>query len=335
MIAKRTLAGLAAGILLLVAGAAGAPAGAQDIPAKPEAGTFRMGIEPWLGYGPWQIAAKQGLFAKQGLGDVQIVNFTQDKDINAALASGQLDGSNIATHTALAMIQAGLKIKVVLLEDLSMAADAILAGKDINSVADLKGKQVAFEQGTTSDILLNYALRKNGLSIADVTPVPMPASDAGGALIAGRVPVAVTYEPYISVARGQNKDLKLLFTAGEDPGLISDVFVVREEVLKEKPGQVAALLRAWDEAVKSYRADTKGGQAIISESVGAKPEELETAFAGVRFYSLAENKEHLQGDFAQQTIKDVEQAAIKAGILTGPVETNGLIDPRFVDAAAK
>jgi NitT/TauT family transport system substrate-binding protein len=328
---QRALAGLAAGILLMVAGAAVA----QDIPAKPEAGTFRMGIEPWLGYGPWQIAAKQGLFAQHGLGDVQIVNFTQDKDINAALASGQLDGSNIATHTALAMVQAGLKIKVVLLEDLSMAADAILAGKDIASVADLKGKQVAFEQGTTSDILLNYALRKNGMSIADVTPVPMPASDAGGALIAGRVPVAVTYEPYISIARGQDKDIKLLFTAGEDPGLISDVFVVREEVLKQKPGQIAALLRAWDAAVKAYRADPKQGQAIISEAVGAKPEELETGFAGVRFYSLAENKEHLQGDFVQQTIKDVEQAAIKAGILSGPVETGGLIDPRFVDAAAK
>src|SRR3954447_19138182 len=113
---RRALAGIAAGLSLMVIGVASS----QDIPAKPEAGTFRMGIEPWLGYGPWQIAAKQGLFAQQGLENVQIVNFTQDKDINAALASGQLDGSNIATHTALAMVQAGLKIRVVLLEDLSM-----------------------------------------------------------------------------------------------------------------------------------------------------------------------------------------------------------------------
>ena len=321
---------IAGGMLLLAGGAI-----AQEIPAAPEAGSFRMGIEPWLGYGPWQIAAKKGFFAQHGLKDVQIINFTQDKDINAALASGQLEGSNIATHTALAMVAAGLKIKVVMLEDLSMAADAILAGKDIGSIADLKGKQVAFEQGTTSDILLNYALQKNGMTMKDVTPVPMPASDAGGALIAGRVPVAVTYEPYISIARGQNKDIKLLFTAGEDPGLISDVFVVSEAALKARPGQVAALLRAWNDAVAFYGQNTKEGQAIISESVGAKPEELETGFAGVKFYSLAENKAQLQGDFAKKTIGDVEQAAIKAGILTGPVDTGGLIDPRFVDAAAK
>ena len=49
----------------------------SDIPAKPESGTFRMGIEPWLGYGPWRVAEKQGLFEKNGL-DVKITNFTTD-----------------------------------------------------------------------------------------------------------------------------------------------------------------------------------------------------------------------------------------------------------------
>ncbi|TGV62635.1 ABC transporter substrate-binding protein, partial [Mesorhizobium sp. M2D.F.Ca.ET.160.01.1.1] len=117
------------------------------------------------------------------LSDVQIVNFAEDKDINAALASGHLDADHIATHTAMGMVAAGLPVKIVLLLDVSMTADAIVAGKDVTSIADLKGKQVAFEEGTTSDILLKYALAKNGMSIADVQPVPMPAADAGGALI--------------------------------------------------------------------------------------------------------------------------------------------------------
>ena len=118
-----------------------------------------------------------------------------------------------------------------------------MAGKGVAGIKDLKGKQVAFEEGTTSDILLKYALDKNGMSIADVMPVPMPAADAGSALIAGRVPVAVTYEPYLTTALNQNKDMRLLYTAGEDPGLISDVFVVRTDVLKSRPGQVIAMLK--------------------------------------------------------------------------------------------
>src|SRR5690349_8787168 len=192
------------------------PAIAQSLPAKPEAGAIRMAIEPWLGYGQWHIAAKKGLFKANGLDEVEIVNFTTDADLNAALASGQVQCGNIATHTAMAFAAAGLPIKIVALLDVSMTADAIISNGAVTSVPDLKGKQVAFEEGTTSDILLNYALTKNGMSIADIEKVPMPAADAGTALIAGKVPVAVTYEPYISLAKAQSDKVKLIFTAGEN-----------------------------------------------------------------------------------------------------------------------
>ncbi|TIV71246.1 MAG: transporter substrate-binding domain-containing protein, partial [Mesorhizobium sp.] len=240
--------------------------------------------------------------------------------------------ANIATHTAMGMVAAGLPVKIVLLLDVSMTADAMIAGKDVNSVADLKGKQVAFEEGTTSDILLKYALAKNGMSIADVQPVPMPAADAGSALIAGRVPVAVTYEPYLTTARAQNKDVKLLFTAGEDPGLISDVLVVRDEVIKSRPGQVLAMIKAWDAALKDYNADTPGGRVIISKAVGSSVEDLNTAFDGVRYYSLAENKGALTGDFSTKTFADVEAAAKNAGLLQADVTPEQMIDPAFVKA---
>jgi NitT/TauT family transport system substrate-binding protein len=324
---------LATGALL--AGLALAPAAmaADAIPEKPEPGTFKMGIEPWLGYGQWVVADKTGIYPKHGLEKVEITNFVQDKDINAALASGALDGANIATHTAMAMAAAGLPIKIVMLLDVSMEADAIIAGKGIDSVADLKGKEVAYEEGTTSDILLNYALAANGMTIKDVKPVPMPAADAGSALLANQVPAAVTYEPYLTIARNKDKSIKLLFPAAKDPGLISDVFVVREEVLKTRPGQVLALVKAWNDAVAHYRANTKESQAIIAEGVGAKPEELETAFAGVKYYDLAENKKALLGDFATKTYVDVAAAAKKASILTQDIAAKDLIDARFVDAA--
>lgn len=309
------------------------PAPAQEaIPAQPEAGGFKMGIEPWLGYGLWHVAAEKGLFTDQGLSEVEIVNFTQDKDVNAALASGQLDGANIATHTALVMAAAGLPIKIVALLDVSMTADAIIAGPDVKGIADLKGREVAYEEGTTSHILLNYALSQNGLSIADISPVPMPAADAGAALIAKRVPVAVTYEPYLTLARAQDPAVELLYTAAEDPGLVSDVFVVREEVLRNRPGQVAALLRAWQTAHDDYAKDTAGGRAIIAKVVGASPEELATAFDGVTFYSLADNKAQLTGAFTQRVIVDVEKAAAGAGLLQDDIDAAGLIDPRFIDA---
>ncbi|WP_227324164.1 ABC transporter substrate-binding protein [Acidisoma silvae] len=301
---------------------------AQAADGKP----LRMGTEPWLGYGQWDVAATKGIFAAHGLNDVRIVNFTEDKDLNAALASGQLDVANVATHTAMVMAASGLPIKVVMLLDFSLKADAILADKNIASIAALKGKKVAFEQGTTSDILLNYALHASGMTISDVTVVPMPAADAGTALIAGRVPVAVTYEPYISAALAHGPDVKVLYTAGTDPGLISDVLVVRDDVIKSRPNAVKALVASWGAALADYKANTTADRAIIAKAVGDTPADLATAFDGVRYYSLAENNDALTGDFAHKTFADVKAAAKDAGLPTDGVSADTLIDAQFVKA---
>lgn len=306
---------------------------AGTIPTTPEPGTLKMGIEPWLGYGQWYIAQKDGIFAKRGLSQVQIVNFTEDKDINAALASGQLDAANIATHTAMGMIAAGLPVKAIMLLDFSLSADAIIATGDVKTIADLKGKQVAFEQGTTSDILLNYALSQNGMTIADVVPVPMPAADAGSALLAGRVPVAVTYEPYIAAAKKQDPKVSLVYTAGKDPGLVSDVLVVTDDAIKNRPGQVLALVKSWGDALTAYDADKIAGRKIIAEGVGASPEELASAFDGVRYYSLLESKTSFNGDFRTRTFADVLTAAKKAGLVTKDVTAAEMLDPDFLTAA--
>lgn len=325
---------LCAGAAALLSGGAVGRSWAQDVPSKPEAGAIKMGIEPWLGYGIWHIAAKKGFFKANGLDEVEIVNFTTDADINAALAAGQLQCGNIATHTAMAFAAAGLPIRITALLDVSMTADAIITDGSVGSVADLKGKQVAFEEGTTSDILLNYALSANGMTIDDIQKVPMPAADAGSALIAGQVPVAVTYEPYISLAKGQSDKVKLLYSAGENPGLISDVFIARDEFVAEKPGQIVALLKSWQAALDDYKANTEEGRTIIAEAVGAKPEELATAFDGVVYYSLAENKTQLSGDFLNKVVPEVKAAATKAGLLKQDVDLGKLIDSRFMDAAS-
>ena len=312
------------------------PAGAADTsPADPvvEAGRFRLGIEPWLGYGQWYVAAEKGTFARNGLSGVDIIDFEQDHQINAALIAGKLDGANVSTHTALAMVAAGLPVKIVMLLDFSLTADAVLGGETVSSIADLKGKRVAYEQGTTSDILLNVALRANGMTLADVEAIHMPAADAGTAMIAGRVAAAVTYEPYISALRAAGGKFKPLFTAAVDPGIISDVLVVRDDVIANRPKQITALIRSWDDALADYKLHTVDDRGIIAKALRSTPAELDSAFEGVRYYSLAENKDQLMGVFASKVLGLVEGAARQAGILTVEVPGSSAIDPRFVQGA--
>lgn len=294
-------------VVLLVLVAALSACASQ--PEEPQ--TVRIGTQPWIGYGPWWIAKEQGLFEKNGL-KVELVDFIEDKEVNAAFASGEMDAANLATHTAIKLFAAGVDLKVALMEDASYEADAVLAPSSVTSIADLKGKKIAYEEGTTSDLLLNYALMNNGMSVADIEPIFMPASDAGATLIADQVDVAVTYEPYISAALAGNPDLKLLYTAAERPGLISDVLAVRGDL---DPQVTEKLLKIWDEALAFYKENPDQAKAIIANNVGSTPEELKTAFDGVKFYDLAENKQMFSGDL-MKTLEDVMQVAQAIGLVT-------------------
>lgn len=288
----------------------------------------RIGTQPWIGYGPWWIAQEKGLFAKYGL-EAELVDFVQDTEVNAAFTSGEMDAANLATHTAIKLFANGVDLKVVLLEDASYEADAILAITGVQSIADLKGKGVAYEEGSTSDLLLNYALAQNGLSLADITPVPMPASDAGAALIAGRVEVAVTYEPYISAALAEGKDVHVLYTAGERPGLISDVFVVSGKFARENLEVVKTLLKVWNEAMAFYNSNPDEGKRIIANAVGSSLEELATAFDGVQFYDLAANQSELSGAF-METIQDVAEVSKSIGLFETIPDLKAMVDASFL-----
>lgn len=296
--------------------------------------TVKIGTQPWLGYGPLWVAAEKGFFEQRGV-DVEIVNFAWDQDVNAALASGNIQVQCAATNTLITLINQGVDAKGFLLMDASYEADAILAAKTIASVADLKGKSVAFEAGATSDLLLNYALSQNGMSIADIEVVPMGASEAGLALIAGRVDVAVTYEPYISAALAQGDEHHVLYTSAERPGLISDLLIAEAAYIDANPEVIKNIILAWDDAVRFVRDNPEEGGKIIAEAVGSPMEEFTPAFKGVRLFDLAENKEQLAGPFketfatvgqimTQQKPDEIKTApTVDQALATGPLMSLG------------
>ena len=298
-------------------------------PASEENAKVRIGTQPWIGYGPWWIAKDLGIFEKYGL-DVELIDFIEDKEVNAAFASGDMNAANIATHTALKLFSVGLDMRLILLEDVSTSADAILVSSDISSVADLKGKSIAYEEGTTSDLLLNYALAQNGLNISEISPVPMPASDAGTTLLSGDVQAAVTYEPYISEILKNNDSIKILYKAEERPGLISDVFVVNTKWALENTETVRKLLQVWDEALQYYIENPGSAQKIIANAVGSAPEDLVTAFEGVQFFSIHENQKALSSDFLN-TIQDVAQVSQSIGLFNSIPDVSKLIDAFYLD----
>lgn len=273
------------------------------------ADTVKIGVQPWLGYGPLWVAAEKGFFKEAGV-DVELVNFNWDQDLTAGLASGNLHLVAAATNTSLVNINQGVPVVGILVMDQASTADAVIAGEGIASIADMKGKSVAYERGATSDLLLNYALKVNGMTLADVNPVPMGASEAGLALIAGRVDAAVTYEPYISTALRQDDKVSAIYTAAEKPGLISDLLVGSPDWVKANQKDLEGVIRAWDMAVAFVRENPAEGGKLIADAVGAPMEEFEVGFKGVKLFDSKENIAILGGEF-QETVKAIGEIMIE------------------------
>ncbi len=323
--ATRTLGAALVAVTMLLTACSGSP----STPGAEAATTIRMGIQPWIGYGQWHVANDQGISAKHNI-DVELTELTDDADQSAAFASGRIDMDNIASHTALLLISQGIDLQIVAIEDFSTTADAILARGDITSAADLKGKRVAYEQGATSDLLLHAALASAGLTIDDIIPVPMGASEAGTALIGNRVDVAVTYEPYITAALASDPSVQRVYDAAQNPGLISDVLVTSGKFAAANPDAVRRAVAAWNEAADWYKANPEQGRAIISKAVGENPDALSSAFDGVQYYGSAENAAEFAGSYTTTTLPLVMRAAKEAGLLAADVDLSKATDPQYL-----
>ena len=323
--ATRTLGAALVAVTMLLT----ACSGSASTPGTEAATTIRMGIQPWIGYGQWHVANDQGISAKHNI-DVELTELTDDADQSAAFASGRIDMDNIASHTALLLISQGIDLQIVAIEDFSTTADAILARGDITSAADLKGKRVAYEQGATSDLLLHAALASAGLTIDDIIPVPMGASEAGTALIGNRVDVAVTYEPYITAALASDPSVQRVYDAAQNPGLISDVLVTSGKFAAANPDAVRRAVAAWNEAADWYKANPEQGRAIISKAVGENPDALSSAFDGVQYYGSAENAAEFAGSYTTTTLPLVMRAAKEAGLLAADVDLSKATDPQYL-----
>jgi NitT/TauT family transport system substrate-binding protein len=286
--------------------------------------TVRMGIQPWIGYAQWYVAEAKDLLSKEGI-KLELIELKTDSEQSAAFASGRIDVDNIAAHTALLLKSQGIGLKIVMIEDASTTADAILAAEGVTSFDQLRGKKVAYEQGATSDLLLHAALQANDMTLDDIQAVPMPAADAGAALIAGRVDAAVTYEPYITASLKESGSITKIYDATEHPGLVSDVMVASDSFIAQHPDVVKKLVKVWGEAVAAYNADPAEGRTIISKAVGEDVDDLNTAFDGVRYYGLPENREEFE-TYTTQTLPMILQSAKDAGVITSDVTVSDAVD---------
>jgi NitT/TauT family transport system substrate-binding protein len=323
MVASMLGAGLTA---TLTAGVIGtSPATASSLTS------VSMGIEPWIGYAPWYIAQQEGYFAKYGL-KVNIVNFEEDADRNAALVAGKTNVSNIDTGRTIQFANQKDPAVPLLLEDDSNGADAMMSVKSISTAAQLKGQTVAYEFGTTSDLLLHYYLLKHHMPFNSVKSVNVPAADAGTLLIAGKDKVVVTYQPYISEATSSPSasNVHVFFSSAQAPGLISDFLVANKSWLASHGTQASELVKAWNDAITFFHTHRSQAVAIMAKGVGATPSSLASTLAGVILYSVADNEKLVSSGKLASEYLDIGKTLVAMGQIKHSVPLSSVADFNYL-----
>ena len=215
-------------------GLAAAAAALIGFAGAAEAGPVRVGHSTWVGNGPLYIARDKGYFAEEGV-EFEDINIGDLKLRFAAAAAGEIDIILTTIDAMVLYLKNGDEYVLLTGADTSAGGDGIVATKDIKTIQDLKGKKVAFNEGSTSQFLLDVLLAENGMSEADVVPVNMDPGDAGAALIAGQVDAAVTWEPWLTKAKN-SENAHILFDTTNRQDFITDFVMVRKEFLAEHPG---------------------------------------------------------------------------------------------------
>ncbi len=258
------------------------------VPAQ--AGTISIGMTTWVGYGPLFLARDLGYYKDLGLTvDLQLIE--EGSLYMAAMAAGKLDGAASTLDDLMKYRSPDLCFKYVAGLDESHGGDGIVSGTDVNSVADLKGKQVAMNEGSVSEFFFTILLKRQGLSLKDITVENMTADDAAAAFIAGRVPAAVTWEPNLTTVREQKKG-KVLIDSSSVPGAIVDVLALRCQTIKDHPDDVAALIKGYYKAIEYVKSNPTQAYAIMAKAVGGylqKPEDFASAAKGVRYFDRDRN----------------------------------------------
>ncbi|MFZ6676568.1 sulfonate ABC transporter substrate-binding protein [Undibacterium sp. Tian12W] len=131
---------------------------------------------------------------------VKWIEFPAGPQLLEALNAGNVDFGLTGAPPPIFAQAAGVDLLYVGAEPSSPACEAILVPKEspIKTVAELKGKKVAFQKGSSSNLLILAALRKAGLGMQDIQPIYLSPADARAAFVSGNIDAWIVWDPYLA-----------------------------------------------------------------------------------------------------------------------------------------
>jgi sulfonate transport system substrate-binding protein len=232
MITKRNILSGA----LVLAALAISPAQAEDKPAEIRIGTQKGGFFPAVR----QRHTVEEVFKPLGI-EIKWIDFQFGPPLLEAINVGAVDFGFVGDSPPIFAQAGGAKIRYVAAVKSEGNTQAIIVPQDspIKTLADLKGKRIAFGKGSSAHNLLVAALEKAGLSWGDITPAPLAPADATAAFVKGAVDAWSIWDPYLALAELKEKARVIAFD--KDVHKPNAFYIAASDFVEKYPSQVARL----------------------------------------------------------------------------------------------
>lgn len=298
---------------------------------------FKLGGVMWMGLTPMFIAQEQGFFEEENL-IVDFFGFDSTADFNEAFLARELEACAPIGSEAITLATKGKDYRIVLVEDMSVGGDGILARNNIEGIEDFAGKEIAVERGTVSYFFLLEILQDVGLSESDISIVEASPSSAAAAYQKGNVEIAVTYAPYLNQANQQISDGRIIYDSSQKPTAITDLYAFEKRFIDNNPEAIEAFVRGIFKGIDFLEQNRQEGIAIAAQRLQISPEQLEADLEGIKLPDAQTNLEMFSDSeseiYLAGSLSSLAQLMLEEGEISQAPNMDNYIEPRFVEAVA-
>ncbi len=253
---------------------------------------------------------------------VELVKFGSWTELSDAVNTGQVDGASMLIELAMKSKEQGIDLKTVALGHRD--GNVVVVSKDINEVADLKGKTFAIPHRlSTHNVLLYKMLKENGLTANDLNVIELPPPEMPAALSEGRISGYIVAEPFgaISVAKGNGK---VLF---ESQDLWNDSvccgLVLRNDFIKENPTFAAEFVKEYVKA--GERAESKDPEVLdaAAKYMKVEPQVLDLSLQWISYNNLK---------LEEKDYNELSQYLVEMGQSENPPKCAEFVDNSLIES---
>jgi NitT/TauT family transport system substrate-binding protein len=179
-------------------------------------------------------------------------------------------------------------------------------------------------------------LSVNHLSLKDVKQVDLTSGDAGAAFAAGRVPVAVTWQPWLDRTK-KNPNGHVLVSSKQYPTIITDQVAFSPGFVKDHPETVQAFVTAYGKVIDFTKSDPDKAFGYATKFLGQSVAEIKATLVEVPLWTLAQSRTYYGTASKHGQIYTIFTKAGQfwkgIGEIPSVPSPNGAIDPSFLTKA--